>query len=427
MGTSITAHLHLPIPGGTVTDARLGDIDAVLAALVQLDGILYGMQADIAAKASSGATGATGPMGVIGLQGPQGPTGPSGLQGPQGITGPTGPTGATGNTGSRGITGSDGSIGPTGPTGADGYIGSNGVTGPTGPTGPASTVAGPTGAPGVTGPQGPAGATGATGTWSGNSTDSLAEGLFNLYFTNARATAAASAAGYTTLAQLNAGLAAQAYSLPVANTVTLGGVKSDNTTVSINGSGVLSVISQNFTFSGDVTGSGYGTVTTALSNTGATAGTYGSATTVPVLTIDAKGRVTSASNVTASAPVTGTTQSWGDNATNLATTAFVDRMRDVRSNAVGAYTLALTDRGLCVEATGNVTIPANSTVAFPIGTVIQILNTAATTITISVTSDTIKLIGTSTTGTRTLQPNGLATIMKRVNSTTWYATGVGLS
>lgn len=428
MGTSITPHLHMPIPGGTIYDARLGDIDAVLSAFVQLDGILYGMQQDIASKQLSGSTGPTGAMGPIGLQGPQGPTGPMGLQGLMGLSGTVGPTGPTGAQGTAGLQGTNGSAGPAGPTGSNGLAGATGPTGPTGPVGPTgadSTVVGPTGSTGSTGPTGP---TGATGVWGGTTTDSLTEGTTHLYFTNARATAAAAGAGYATLTQVNSAVAAAAYVLPIGNTATLGGVKSDGTTVSINSStGVLSVIGQTFTFSGDVNGTGSGTVATSLSASGVTAGTYGSATTVPVLIIDAKGRVTSASSVTATAPVTGTTQAWGDNTTNLATTAFVDRLRDVKSNAVGTYTLALTDRGLCVEATGNITIPANGTVAFPIGTVIQILNTAATTITISVTTDTIKLIGTATTGTRTLQPNGLATIMKRVNSTTWYATGVGLS
>ena len=54
---------------------------------------------------------------------------------------------------------------------------------------------------------------------------------------------------------------------------------------------------QNITLTGDLIGTGTGTFTTTLSNSGVTANTYGSSTTIPVLTVDAKGRVTSASTV----------------------------------------------------------------------------------------------------------------------------------
>ena len=52
---------------------------------------------------------------------------------------------------------------------------------------------------------------------------------------------------------------------------------------------------QTFTYSGDVTGSGNTSTALTLINTGVAAGSFGSATAVPVITVDAKGRVTSAS------------------------------------------------------------------------------------------------------------------------------------
>ena len=48
------------------------------------------------------------------------------------------------------------------------------------------------------------------------------------------------------------------------------------------------------TLTGDVSGTGTGTVATSLATTGVIAGVYGSATAVPTITVDSKGRITSA-------------------------------------------------------------------------------------------------------------------------------------
>lgn len=50
------------------------------------------------------------------------------------------------------------------------------------------------------------------------------------------------------------------------------------------------------TLSGDVTGTGTSAITVTLSNSGVSAATYGSSTSIPVIQVDEKGRVTSASN-----------------------------------------------------------------------------------------------------------------------------------
>lgn len=55
---------------------------------------------------------------------------------------------------------------------------------------------------------------------------------------------------------------------------------------------------QTISLTGDVTGSGTGTFATTLASTGVVANTYGSATQVPVFTVDAKGRITSVTNTT---------------------------------------------------------------------------------------------------------------------------------
>jgi hypothetical protein len=107
--------------------------------------------------------------------------------------------------------------------------------------------------------------------------------------------------------------------------------------------------------------------------------------------------------------------------------AQVDLLKDVAPNARSApYTLALTDRGLSVDTSANVTIPDNATVAFPVGATIAITNVSGSAITISTVNDTLRLAGTSSTGARTLAAYGLATIRK-VSSTVWIASGMGLT
>ena len=69
---------------------------------------------------------------------------------------------------------------------------------------------------------------------------------------------------------------------------------------------------QTITLSGDVTGSGTTSITTTLSSTGVTAGSYGDATHVGTFTVDAKGRLTAASSVAINFPVTSVNGSTGD-------------------------------------------------------------------------------------------------------------------
>ena len=85
-----------------------------------------------------------------------------GPQGPPGVTGPQGEPGVTGPQGDPGITGPQGNPGVTGPQGIPGVTGPQGEPGVTGPQGEPG-VTGPQGIPGVTGPQGEPGATGSEG------------------------------------------------------------------------------------------------------------------------------------------------------------------------------------------------------------------------------------------------------------------------
>jgi hypothetical protein len=94
-----------------------------------------------------------------------------------------------------------------------------------------------------------------------------------------------------------------------------------------------------------------------------------------------------------------------------------------QNSQVSAYTLALSDMGKHISiTTGGVVIPANASVAFPIGATIVVFNNSGSSQTISITTDTLRLAGTATTGSRTLAQYGLATLVK-VTSTSWVATG----
>jgi hypothetical protein len=98
--------------------------------------------------------------------------------------------------------------------------------------------------------------------------------------------------------------------------------------------------------------------------------------------------------------------------------------RGIPANAkTGAYTLLLTDCGKHISiTTGGVAIPANGTTAFPIGTTIGVYNDSASTQSITITTDTLRLGGSASTGTRTLAIRGFATLVK-VNTTEWIALG----
>lgn len=99
----------------------------------------------------------------------------------------------------------------------------------------------------------------------------------------------------------------------------------------------------------------------------------------------------------------------------------------------GNYTLVIGDAGKHIyHASGagagdTYTIPANSSVAFPVGTTITFANRDTTnSVSIAITTDTLTMAGTGTTGTRTLAPYGIATAMK-ITSTEWLISGTGLT
>lgn len=96
------------------------------------------------------------------------------------------------------------------------------------------------------------------------------------------------------------------------------------------------------------------------------------------------------------------------------------------------YTLVLTDLGKHIfhpvgdNNARTFTIPANSSVAYPVGAVVTFINMAAANVTIAITTDTLTLSPGGTSGSRTLAQNGAATCIK-ITSTQWLISGSGLT
>jgi hypothetical protein len=97
-----------------------------------------------------------------------------------------------------------------------------------------------------------------------------------------------------------------------------------------------------------------------------------------------------------------------------------------------AYTLVLADAGKHIfhpstDANARTfTIPANSSVAYPIGTAITFINMTSEVVTIAITTDTMYLSAAGTTGSRSLAQYGSATAIK-MTSTNWLISGSGLT
>lgn len=102
------------------------------------------------------------------------------------------------------------------------------------------------------------------------------------------------------------------------------------------------------------------------------------------------------------------------------------------NNQATPYTAVLSDSGklLYYNGTGaaTFTIPANASVAYPVGTELTFINdaTGATNMTIAITSDTMALSPGGTTGSRTLAQFGRAKAVK-VATTRWVISGSGLT
>ena len=155
-----------------------------------------------------------------------------------------------------------------------------------------------------------------------------------------------------------------------------------------------------------------------------------------VLTLQGAGNtgvsISSAGVPTLTTPVLGTPTSGNlSNCTVDGTDAV--GFRNIPQNSQSAdYTLVLTDSGKHIfhpvgdNNARTFTIPANSSVAYPIGTALTFINMAVANVTIAITTDTLVLSSAGTTGSRTLATNGSATCIK-ITSTSWLISGSGLT
>jgi hypothetical protein len=150
-----------------------------------------------------------------------------------------------------------------------------------------------------------------------------------------------------------------------------------------------------------------------------------------VTTSTGSGSVVLSTSPTLVTPVLGTpTSGQLSNCTVDGTDAVGFRNTPVNSQSA-AYTLVLADAGKTIlhpiadDNARTFTIPANSSVAYPVGTVVTFVN-LINTVTIAITSDTMYLAGPGTTGSRTLAAYGVASAVK-VASTTWVISGNGLT
>jgi hypothetical protein len=158
-----------------------------------------------------------------------------------------------------------------------------------------------------------------------------------------------------------------------------------------------------------------------------------------VLKTDGSGVLGFAAGATGDVTTTGTqtltnkTISGADNTLSVDGTVAVGFRTIPQNSQSAAYTLVLADSGKQIfhpsaDTTARTfTIPANGTVAFPIGAAVTFINqNGAGVVTIAITTDTMRLAGAGTTGSRTLAANGIATAIK-VTSTEWIISGTGLT
>jgi hypothetical protein len=142
-------------------------------------------------------------------------------------------------------------------------------------------------------------------------------------------------------------------------------------------------------------------------------------------TVNFAGGATTALNIGATtAPITG----FAATATTSSTVSSLGYLGVPQNSRAANYTTVIGDAGkhIYVTSTATITIDSNANVAYPIGTTIGFIADTGVTVTIAITTDTMYLGGTGTTGSRTLAAFGMATAVK-VTATSWFISGFGLT
>ena len=131
-------------------------------------------------------------------------------------------------------------------------------------------------------------------------------------------------------------------------------------------------------------------------------------------------------------PILGTPSSGTLSSCTVDGTNGVGYINIPQNSQSAAYTLVAADAGKHIfhpstDANARTfTIPANGSVAYPIGTAISFVNMTSQVVSIAITTDTMYLAGTGTTGTRSLAQYGTATALK-IESAKWIISGAGLT
>ena len=225
--------------------------------------------------------------------------------------------------------------------------------------------------------------------------------------------------GYV-LAESISGNAATATKLATARTISLTGDVSGS--VSFDGSANASISAtiepNSITLGTDTTGN---YVSSLIAGTGLSISNNSGESATPTVSIG-QDVGTSASVTFAAISATASV------ASSSTTSANVGYIGLPQNSKAANYELVIGDQGkhIYVTSTSTVTVPANSSVGFPIGSVITVIAAAGATVTVSITSDTMYLAGSGTTGSRTLAAYGVATLVK-VAATTWFINGTGVS
>ena len=228
-----------------------------------------------------------------------------------------------------------------------------------------------------------------------------------------RLTSTATAAGTTTLTnastyfQLFTGTTTQTVVLPVTSTLQTGWtfhvINNSTGVVTVNSSGGNLVIS---------VPAGVTTMCTCIGTTLTTAADWEAGLT-DFSTVTGTGSVVLSATPTFTGTPASTTAAEKVATTQIATCAFVDRLRSLTTPstaASGSVSAVVGDRGaLLAQTSGTVTIP---NAVFAARDVLTIYNNSASDITIAQgASFTLRLVGTATTGNRTLAQRGLATVV----------------